>query len=95
MAPESIRKREYSEKSDVWSFGIVVWEIIYKDIPHSKLEIFEAALKIRDEKLTPEITPQSPPMLTKLMQSCWAQDPTDRPTFDEICQFLRAAIAAK
>eukprot|EP00960_Hanusia_phi_P007155 203594-Hanusia_phi.AAC.1 len=38
MAPESIRRRQYSEKSDVWAFGVTMWEIwTYAEIPYGHL----------------------------------------------------------
>jgi serine/threonine protein kinase len=47
MAPESIEKQVYSKKSDVWTFGIVVYEIVAQSEPHKDLNIVEAAIAIR------------------------------------------------
>jgi serine/threonine protein kinase len=47
MAPESIATRTYSKKSDVWSFGIVVYEIVAQQEPYTGMNIFEVAVAIR------------------------------------------------
>jgi predicted Ser/Thr protein kinase/uncharacterized protein YkvS len=88
MAPESISKRKYSKKSDVWSFGIVVWEIVAQREPHSDIEIVDAAVQIRDKGLVPKIPENCPPLLREIMLLCWKQQPEERPTFQEICRLL-------
>jgi serine/threonine protein kinase len=89
MAPESIAQQIYSPKSDVWSFGIVVYEIVARREPHTDVNPLEVGLFIRDQYLTPKIPVQCPPVLRELMQLCWQTDPNKRPSFKEICQMLR------
>lgn len=84
MAPEAIRTKEYSAKTDVWSFGITVWEIFLEAEPHAEMDLLDAAIKIRDEKCTPVITDAIPAAVQELLQKCWQSDPESRPTFDEI-----------
>jgi serine/threonine protein kinase len=55
MAPESLAYRNYSKKSDVWTFGIVVYEIVAQREPHKDQDLFEVGSRIRDEGLTPTI----------------------------------------
>jgi hypothetical protein len=88
MAPESIANRIYSKKSDIWSFGIVVWEIVARSEPHSKIDIFDAAIQIRDGGLVPTIPEDCPPLLRETMEMCWKQQADERPTFKEICRLL-------
>jgi serine/threonine protein kinase len=47
MAPESLRQHVYSKKSDVWSFGIVVYEIVAQREPHFDVDPLEVGLLIR------------------------------------------------
>jgi serine/threonine protein kinase len=47
MAPEAIAYKNYSKSSDVWSFGIVVYEIVSQKEPHSDRDIIHAAVAIR------------------------------------------------
>ena len=47
MAPESIENRTFSTASDVWSFGILQWEMFYPDwLPYQNMENFECAVKV-------------------------------------------------
>jgi len=89
MAPESLAHRNYSKKSDVWTFGIVVYEIVAQCEPHKDKDIFDAGVRIRDEGLTPEIPFNCPPKLRNIMQLCWQKQPNQRPTFEAICQMLQ------
>jgi len=81
MAPESLAKRIYSKKSDVWSFGIVVYEIVAQCEPHKDRVTIEVALEIRDRHLTPNIPSNCPPILREVMQLCWQADSSQRPVF--------------
>jgi len=89
MAPESIATRNYTKQTDVWSFGIVVYEIVAQREPHSEMNIFEVAVSIRDKGLTPKIPDNCPPKLRTLMEMCWKKDPKERPTMDTVCAILR------
>jgi len=88
MAPESIGQRKYSKQSDVWSFGIVVWEIAAQSEPHTDVDPVDVGALIRDEGLTPKIPNDCPPILRELMEMCWKKDPNQRPNFEAICTYL-------
>jgi len=89
MAPESIATRIYSEKSDVWSFGIVVYEIVAQTEPHKNMDDLQAAIAIRDEGLTPKIPSHCPQFLRELMMKCWNRNPEQRPTFEQVCNMFQ------
>ncbi|CAL1277718.1 unnamed protein product [Larinioides sclopetarius] len=84
MAPEAIESRVYSEKSDVWSYGVLLYEIFtfaatpYPSIAHERLLDY---LKSGHRMLKPSECPME---VYNLMLWCWSLNPTDRPTFDEI-----------
>ncbi|PRP81758.1 tyrosine-protein kinase Fps85D-like [Planoprotostelium fungivorum] len=81
MAPEAISMREYSTKSDVWSYGVVVWEIVTRGgTPFADLTAVEAAIGITTKGLRLKVPPGTDASLYKLMI-----DPADRPTVGEIC----------
>jgi len=88
MAPESLAHRNYSKKSDVWTFGIVVYEIVAQCEPHKDLDLFDVGTRIRDEGLTPKIPEDCPQKLRQLMKMCWKKNPERRPNFEEICSLL-------
>jgi serine/threonine protein kinase len=62
MAPESISRKNYSKKSDVWTFGIVVYEIVAQCEPHKDMDLVEVAVQIR---LTRECHQPSPATVLK------------------------------
>jgi predicted Ser/Thr protein kinase/cbb3-type cytochrome oxidase subunit 3 len=88
MAPESIGQQVYSKKSDVWMFGIVVYEIVARCEPHADKDPSKIYPQIRDNFLTPEIPNHSPQKLRQLMQMCWNKQPAQRPDFEMICTML-------
>ncbi|EKX41433.1 hypothetical protein GUITHDRAFT_42446, partial [Guillardia theta CCMP2712] len=72
MAPESIRRRQYSEKSDVWAFGVTMWEIwSYGELPFST-EVDDASVgsQVLQGKRLPQ-PPACPPVVYKIMKDCW------------------------
>jgi hypothetical protein len=88
MAPESIGHQVYSKKSDVWMFGILIYEIIAQREPHVGIEPNEVLVLIRDNAMTPPIPSDCPQKLRELMQMCWKKNPEQRPSFEMICEFL-------
>jgi len=88
LAPESISSRNYSKKSDVWTFGIVIYEIVAQCEPHKDKNVFDVGVQIRDNGLTPEIPNDCPSLLRQLMEMCWNKQPDQRPTFEMICAML-------
>ena len=89
MAPESLEDGEFSTASDVWSFGVVMWEMYNPtEIPYGDLcEPFRLVIKIaRGMRLT--IPESYPPMVAKIMKACWHQIPSKRPSFLLISSLL-------
>jgi hypothetical protein len=89
MAPESLGNQTYSKKSDVWTFGIVLYEIISRKEPHITEDILQIGAKIRDEGITPKIPADCPPLLKQLMEMCWKINPKDRPDMEVICELFQ------
>jgi len=93
MAPEVMMFREFNESSDVYSFGIVLWEILTRQEPFSQfraLDEFRQAVCVRHER--PIIPPDTLDSLRRLIERCWDKDPTRRPTFREIVVALEHII---
>lgn len=90
MSPESLSKREYSPASDVWSFGIVCWEIWTGRVPwDEETDLLELALKIRGEGAHPALPETMPQWLQEILLACWAMAPADRPSIDTIAATIR------
>jgi len=89
MAPESIEQQVYSKKSDVWMFGVLVYEIVAQREPHTDKDPKQILILIRDQGLTPTIPNNCPQKLHELMQMCWKKQPEQRPNFETICVMLQ------
>jgi len=87
MSPEAILKRQYSEKSDVWSYGVVLYEILTRQAPHKALTPLQVAAKIH-AGLTVDV-PEGVPVISELMLECFKFESSNRPTFKQICVQLR------
>jgi len=85
MAPESLKNQVYSKKSDVWMFGILVYEIVSRQEPHINIDPKNVAILIRDNYLRPESPRDCPEKLKQLMEMCWNKQPEQRPSFEMIC----------
>jgi len=84
MAPESLGKNEFSVKSDAFSFGVVIWEILARsNEPYPTMDIYQAAKAVQ-QGLRLQIPPRAPPRFVRLLQQCWAQKPEERPDFLQI-----------
>jgi serine/threonine protein kinase len=91
LAPESLQRGRYSEKSDVWAFGVLVWELVtdgqipYYEMPDDATVI---AYVCGGGRLALPTTVGCPDALWAVMTSCWAAQPRDRPTFQQLCVSL-------
>lgn len=89
-APEIIRGERYSDKVDVYSFAIVLWELIARTEPYGGKKGVAVAYAAAEQGARPDIPSFSPPQFTTLMRECWADQPDDRPTFATILARLFA-----
>uniref|UniRef100_A0A914C2M5 Protein kinase domain-containing protein n=1 Tax=Acrobeloides nanus TaxID=290746 RepID=A0A914C2M5_9BILA len=84
MAIESLQKGEFSSKTDVWSFGVLLFEIFsIGETPYKNVENMKMLLHLIDGKRLekPDLCSEQ---LYDLMRACWNADPTNRPSFEEI-----------
>ncbi|XP_051864212.1 tyrosine-protein kinase Fer isoform X4 [Drosophila albomicans] len=91
-APEALNFGKYTSLCDVWSYGILMWEIFSKgDTPYSGMSNSRARERIDTGYRMP--TPENtPPEMYRLMLKCWAADVESRPHFDEIYNVVDALI---
>uniref|UniRef100_A0A8C5NV37 Focal adhesion kinase 1 n=2 Tax=Jaculus jaculus TaxID=51337 RepID=A0A8C5NV37_JACJA len=84
MAPESINFRRFTSASDVWMFGVCVWEILMHGVkPFQGVKNNDVIGRIENGERLP-MPPNCPPTLYSLMTKCWAYDPSRRPRFTEL-----------
>ncbi|CAI5477348.1 unnamed protein product [Closterium sp. Yama58-4] len=91
MAPEVLKERPYDHKADVYSYGILLWEIYCCDnpFPYHDLDSNEIASTV-NQGLRPDIPSCCPPQLAELMRRCWHQDAGKRPDMSEVVRRLKA-----
>lgn len=98
-APETYKGQPYTTKSDVFSFGIVLWEMVMRCLSgtyhkpyseHKNLKYdFQVLIQTAKNGLRPTIHPSNPSPFTKLMQQCWEADPEKRPSFEAVLESLK------
>ncbi|KAM1172302.1 hypothetical protein ACFX2I_022421 [Malus domestica] len=91
MAPELLNgsSNRVSEKVDVFSFGIVMWEILTGEEPYANMHCGAIIGGIVNNTLRPPIPKRCDSEWKNLMEQCWSPDPADRPSFTEITHSLR------
>ena len=92
MAPEIIVRKRYSTKVDVYSYGIIIWEVCTRKTPYGCMSQQQVQFYVSVKKGRPNmkiIPNDTPPKLIQLMQMCWDHEPNNRPTFEFIVDFLR------
>ncbi|XP_024894840.1 mitogen-activated protein kinase kinase kinase 21 isoform X1 [Pteropus alecto] len=94
MAPEVIRSSLFSKGSDIWSYGVLLWELLTGEVPYRGIDGLAVAYGVAVNKLTLPIPSTCPEPFARLMKGCWQQDPHIRPSFAAILQQLTAIEGA-
>eukprot|EP00347_Sterkiella_histriomuscorum_P008978 403342997 len=92
MAPETLENKPYTHKADVYSYGIVLWEIICREPPFKTYQAHEIIYKVVNFQERPSLTKipsDCPKELITIMTRCWDQQPTKRPDFADIVRVLK------
>ncbi|XP_061494129.1 mitogen-activated protein kinase kinase kinase 7-like isoform X6 [Rhineura floridana] len=93
MAPEVFEGSNYSEKCDVFSWGIILWEVITRRKPFD--EIGGPAFRIMwavHNGTRPPLIKNLPKPIESLMTRCWSKDPSQRPSMEEIVKIMTHLI---
>lgn len=92
MAPEVCLQKPYSEKVDVYSFGITLWQMARNSIPFDGLykEHFFRIVVVEGER--PKIDTSWPEQFSRLLRQCWDADYRKRPSFSQVVLELESLI---
>ncbi|KAL1131377.1 hypothetical protein AAG570_010994 [Ranatra chinensis] len=95
MAPESLQFCLFTHKADVWSYGILLWEIItLGSTPYATMGAREVIRRVKDGYRL-ERPKHCKPEYYKVLTKCWHYEPSKRPTFSELRQDLSCLLADK
>lgn len=86
MAPEVFATMAYTTKCDVYSWGIMLWEILCRKIPHSSLDRYVILYQKVMRKARPAKLEGCPDRIQNIIHRCWDQDPNLRPTMSEVAE---------
>ncbi|KAK9198576.1 hypothetical protein WN944_013762 [Citrus x changshan-huyou] len=92
MAPEVLRSEPSNEKSDVFSFGVILWELVTASIPWNNLNLMQVVgvVGFMDRRL--ELPEGLDPRLESIIHDCWQSDPDQRPSFQVIIQRMSGLL---
>eukprot|EP01124_Arcella_intermedia_P028486 TRINITY_DN5795_c0_g1_i1.p1 TRINITY_DN5795_c0_g1~~TRINITY_DN5795_c0_g1_i1.p1 ORF type:complete len:444 (-),score=101.15 TRINITY_DN5795_c0_g1_i1:69-1277(-) len=87
-APEVIRHSGYTQKADVYSFGICIWEMCLRKEPYETIPGFRVIVAVATKRMRPKIPTTLDPEWTALIRRCWAEEPDIRPNFTELVEIF-------
>jgi len=91
-APEVLRNERYTEKVDVFSFGIVMWELVTREEPHHGVPPFQIVFSVGTQGVRPAIPDSCLLEIRELIEDCWTESPDERPSFENIVQRLETMV---
>ncbi|KAJ0261435.1 hypothetical protein HA466_0045590 [Hirschfeldia incana] len=88
MAPEMIKRKPHGRKADVYSFGLVLWEMVAGAIPYEEMNPIQAAFAVVHKNIRPAVPGDCPAAMKALVEQCWSVAPDKRPEFWQIVKVL-------
>ncbi|MEE6491095.1 hypothetical protein FKM82_016099 [Ascaphus truei] len=93
MAPEVIRNEPVSEKVDIWSFGVLLWELLTGEVPYKDVDSSAIIWGVGSNSLHLPVPSTCPDGFKILMKQSWQSKPRNRPSFRQILMHLDIASA--
>lgn len=94
MAPEITKQALYDQRADIFSFGVIMWELLTRQEPYPGITGLPLAMAVATRGLRPPIPAYCPAEWAALMVRAWDTNPTMRPTFDFIQRELMRMLSA-
>lgn len=92
MSPEVMMGQKYNERADIFSFGILLWEIFSLKIPFQGFNRYDFIEKVCKKKMRPGTNIKCPPLIKQLMQEMWEHDAAKRPEFNRTSNVIRGDL---
>ncbi|KAI9098949.1 hypothetical protein K1719_024716 [Acacia pycnantha] len=90
MAPEVLRNEPSNEKCDVYSFGVILWELATLRLPWSGMNPMQVVGAVGFQNRRLEIPKEIDPVVARIIWECWQQDPNLRPSFAQLTVVLKS-----
>ncbi|KAK0071081.1 hypothetical protein PV325_013565 [Microctonus aethiopoides] len=95
MAPEVFQGTSYTEKCDIYSWGLLLWEIFSRSIPYK--DIYKEPYQILwavCQGTRPPLIPNCPSKIQELYVQCWSKSPNERPSMHEVVKIMTDLFAS-
>jgi len=92
MAPEIMKGNKYEEASDVFSYGMILWELISSEIPYYGLTPYQVIGIVSDCKKIVTVPSEGHPALKLIIKKCLHYEISYRPSFEEIIVYLKKVL---
>ncbi|XP_021739006.1 probable serine/threonine-protein kinase SIS8 [Chenopodium quinoa] len=89
MAPEVLRNEPSNEKCDVYSFGVILWELVTLSVPWTGLNPMQVVGAVGFQNRRLIIPEEVDPVVAQIIRDCWENDPRLRPSFSQIISRLK------
>jgi serine/threonine protein kinase len=93
-APEVLRGQEYNEKADIYSFGIILWELITRAQPFADQNFIGVTMQVL-QGVRPAIPSQTKPELAELITQCWDDSPKKRPKLKKMLKYFEGELSGE
>ncbi|XP_032809576.1 tyrosine-protein kinase CSK [Petromyzon marinus] len=89
-APEALRHNAFTSQSDVWSYGVLLWEVYsFGRVPYPRVPLKDVVSHV-EKGYRMDAPEQCPPVVYQLMRDCWSLDPQKRPKFQDLRRRIEA-----
>ena len=93
MAPELIRHEKCNQSVDVWSYGIILWELLTRQIPYQDWNQQQVMWEVGNGRISTPIPSSTPPQIGAILTRCIHLESDKRMTFDEIVKMIPVSVS--